>query len=101
MKNYGQVTLEDMHDKEQELISMHYDPNTPLDSVFSAVDKFRDLCILTDKLKMDSQLTNIAYILFNKPRFFMEALKIWNREDNSVKTYAVFKLHIRKEYNEL
>ena len=101
MKNYGQVTLEDMHDKEQELISMHYDPNTPVDSVFSAVDKFCDLCILTDQPKMDSQLTNIAYIIFNKPRFFMEALKTWNREDNSVKTYAAFKLHIRKEYNEL
>ena len=25
MKNYGQVTLEDMHDKEQALISMHYE----------------------------------------------------------------------------
>ena len=71
LKNYGQVTLEDMHNNEQALISMHYDPNTPVDSVFSAVDKFRDLCILTDQPKLDSQLTNIAYIIFNKPRFFM------------------------------
>ena len=69
MKNYGQVTLEDMHDKEQSLISMHYNPNTLVDSVFSTVDKFRDLCILTDQPKLDSQLTNISYIIFNKPRF--------------------------------
>ena len=67
MKNYGQVTLEDMHDKEQEVISMTYDPATPVDTVFSVVDKFRDLCILTEQPKSDAQLTNIAYIIFNKP----------------------------------
>ena len=85
MKNYGQVMLEDMHDKEQSLISMHYDPNTPVDSVFSAVDKFRDLCKLIDQPKSDSQLTNISYIIFNKPRFFMESLKHWNKKEQSKK----------------
>ena len=72
-----------------------------MDSAFSAVDKFWDLCIVTDQPKMDSQLTNIAYIIFNKPWFFTEALKTWNKQDNTNKTYAIFKLHIRKEYNEL
>ena len=100
MKNYGQVTLEDMHDKEQEVISMTYDPNTPVDTVFSAVDKFRDLCILTEQPKTDAQLTNIAYIIFNKPRFFMDSLKAWNKQTTN-KTYADFKKHLRKEYNEL
>ena len=60
MVNYGHITLEDMHDKEQEVISMTYDPNTPVDTVFSIVDKFRDLCILTKQPKSDKQLTNIA-----------------------------------------
>jgi len=100
MSNYGQVTLEDMHDKEQDVISMTYDPNTPVDTVFSAVDRFRDLCILTQQPKSDSQLTNIAYIIFNKPRFFMDSLKAWNKQTTN-KTYADFKTHLRKEYNEL
>ena len=78
MKNYGQVTLEDMHDKEQELISMHYDPTKPVDTVFSATDRFRDLYILTDKPKSDNQLTNISYIIFNKLQIFMDSLKMWN-----------------------
>ena len=69
MTNYGKVTLKDMHDKEQTLLSMHYNPNTPVDSVFSAINKFRDLCILTGQPKSDEQLTNMAYIIFNKPRF--------------------------------
>ena len=30
----------------------------------------------------------------------MESLKVWNRQDNN-KTYTDFKIHIRKEYNEL
>ena len=100
MSNYGQVTLEDMHDKEQEVISMTYDPNTPVDTVFSVIDKFRDLCILTKQPKSDGQLTNIVYIIFNKPRFFMESLKSWNKR-TSEKTYSNFKDHLRKEYNEL
>ena len=74
MVNYGQVTLENMHDKEQDFILMTYDPNTPVDTVFSVVDKSRDLCILTKQPKSDSQLTNIAFIIFNKPRPLMEAL---------------------------
>ena len=31
----------------------------------------------------------------------MEALKTWNKEDTTNKTYANFKAHLRKEYNEL
>ena len=79
---------------------MTYDPTTPVDTVFSVVDKFRDLCILTEQPKTDAQLTNVAYIIFNKPRFFMDSLKNWNKKTTN-KTYADFKLHMRKEYNEL
>lgn len=99
MKTYGRVTLEDMHDKEQELISIHYDPNQPVDTVFAALDKFRDLCILTDQPKSDGQLTNIAYIIFNKPKLFMNSLKAWNKKETDEKTYANSKLHLREEHN--
>ena len=100
MSNYGQVTLEDIHDKKQEVISMTYDPNTPVDTVFSVIDKFCDLCVLTKQPKSDRQLTNIAYIIFNKPQFLMESLKSWNKQTTD-KTYSDFKTHLRKEYNEL
>ena len=93
MKNYGLMTLEDMHDKEQEVISMTYDPNTPVDTVFGTVDKFRVLCILTEQPKTDAQLTNIAYIIFNKPRFFMDSLKTWNKRTTN-KNYSDFKIHL-------
>ena len=77
-----------MYNKEQTLISMYYDPNTPVDNVFSAVNKFRDLYILTEQPKSDGLLTNIAYIIFNMPRFFMESLKQWNRKDLVAKIYV-------------
>ena len=89
-----------MHDKEQEVISMTYDPSTPVDTVFSVVEKFRGLCILTEQPKTDAQLTNVAYIIFNKPWFFMDSLKNWNKKTTN-KTYADFKIHMRREYNEL
>ena len=65
MKNYGHFTFEDMHDKEHDLIAMHYDPSSSVNAVFSAVEKFRNLCILTDQPKSDNQLTDISYIIFN------------------------------------
>ena len=66
MKNYGEVALEDIYNKEQGLITMHYNPNAPVDTVFSAVIKFYSLCILTDQPTPYSQLTEIAFIIFNK-----------------------------------
>ena len=100
MKNYGQIMLEDMHDKEQEVISLTYDPNTPVNTVFSIVNKFCNLCILTDQPKTDAQLTNVAYIIFNKPRF----LWILSRLETSklrTRPMQTSKKHLRKEYNEL
>ena len=67
-----------------------YNPNTPINTVFSVVDKVRELCILTKQPKSDSQLTNIAYIIFNKPRFFKESLKTWNKATSN-KTYSALK----------
>ena len=64
-----------MHNKEQDLIAMHYDPNTSVNAVFSAVDKFRDLCFFTKQGKSDNQLTNILYIIFDKSHCFMNTLK--------------------------
>ena len=75
MNNYGYVTLEDMHDKEQDLIVMYYDPSSSVNAVISAVDKFCDLCILTKQPKSDGQLTNISYIIFNKLMCFRDAIK--------------------------
>ena len=54
---------------------MHYDHYAPVDTVFSAVDKFFSLCILTDQPTPYSQLTKIASIIFNKTHFFMDPLK--------------------------
>ena len=76
MKYYVKVTLEDMYNKEQDLISIHYDLNQQVNTVFGALDKFRDLCILMDQPKPNEHLTNIAYIIFNKPKLFMDSLKL-------------------------
>ena len=83
MKSHGHVTYEDMHDK------------ASVDMVFSAVNKIRDLCILNEQSKSDRQLTNILYIIFDKPLFLMDALKVLNKRTTN-ETYADFKTHIYK-----
>ena len=69
--------LKDIHDKEQELITMPYSPITSVDTVSGAVDKFRDLCILTEQQKLESSLTYISYIIYYKLSFFMDASEAW------------------------
>ena len=95
MSNYGQVTLEDMHDKKQEVISMIYDPNIPVDTVFSVIDKFCDLCVLTKQPKSDGQLTNIAYIIFNKPRFLWNPSRVGIKEQQTKHTPTSRLIYVR------
>ena len=63
MKNYGHMTLEDMRDKEQDLIVMCTDPSSSVGKVFSTIDKFRNLYILTEQSKYDIQITDISYMI--------------------------------------
>ena len=80
IKNYGHETLEDMHDTEQDFIAIHYDLISSVDAVFSVVNKFCNLCILMEQPNSNNQLTDISFIIFNKPRYFTDALKDWNKK---------------------
>ena len=67
-----------MSDKENEVKKNCYDLATPVDSVFNRIKAFQDLCILTKNQKTDRQLIQLAYLVFNKNKAFMDSLKTWN-----------------------
>ena len=99
--NYGQITEQELSDKEDEIKAISYDPSTPVDTVFNRINWFQDLCNLCNNKKSDRQLVQLAYIIFNKSRAFMDVLLKWNQKSNNMKTYNNFKMHMRKGYHEL
>ena len=99
--NFRWVTDQELSDKEGEVNNFSYDLATPVDSVFNRIKVFQDLCILTENQKTDRQLIQLAYLVFNKNKAFMDSLKTWNAKLLSSKIFANFKLHMREEHHAL
>ena len=99
--NYDQITAEDMVSKEDDLKNYAYDPQEPVDKVFSQITTFQDLCTITNDSKTDKQLCQIAYLICNQTKTFQDALKIWNDHPTNEQTFAKFKAHMRKEHQAL
>ena len=100
-ENYGQITEEQLIEKEDEVHQYIYDPQLPVDKVFSKITLFQDLCIITNNDHTDKQLVQMAYLIFNRTRAFVDALKKWNSKETSAKTFATFKKHMREEHQAL
>ena len=99
--NFGRITDQELSDKEDEVKTCSYDLSTPVDSVFNRIKAFQDLCVLTGNAKTDRQLVQLAYLVFNKTKAFMDSLKAWNAKLLLDKTFANFKIHMREEHHAL
>ena len=99
--NYGRITEEQLVEKEDEVKNYDYDPNTPVDKVFTKITLLQDLCIITHNDKTDKQLCQLAYLIFNRTRAFVDSLKKWNEMKPKSKTFAAFKKHMREEHHAL
>ena len=99
--NYGRITEEELVQKEEDLRNYDYNPQQPVDKVFNQVTLFHDLCTITNNDRNDKQLCQLAYLIFNRTRAFVDALKKWNAKNTEEKTYANFKKHMRDEHHAL
>ena len=98
---YGQITPQELADREDALKNLTYDPSKPVDLIFNQVTKFKELCDLCSNSKTDPQLVQLAYLIFNKTRVFTDALKEWNKLPGSDRTYDKMKVHMRTHYHDL
>ena len=99
--NYGQITEQELSDKEDALKTLVYDPTQPVDTVFNKINWFQDLCNLCNNQKSDRQLVQLSYIIFNRSKAFMDVLLKWNKKPHNEKTYNNFKKHMREGYHAL
>ena len=80
---------------------MVYDPSQGIDTVFTYIQDFQDLCTLLHNPKTDIQLVTYAYLIFQRNTIFMTSLKEWNTRLPGAKTFSHFKSFMQLQYREL
>ena len=75
LETFGQITPQELAVREESINNFGYDPTKPVDLVFNKITQHGDLCALCKNNKTDTQLVQLAYIIFNKARVFTDALK--------------------------
>ena len=98
--NYGQLSPQQLKERESNLDNYNYDPSTHINTVFNKIQDFQDICYLVGQAKPDYQLVNQAYIILQKIPIFKDSLISWNKRQVN-KSYSDFKTFMRSEYNEL
>ena len=66
LTTYGEVSDEDLLDRESDIKSYTYDAVKSVDDVFNKLSKHQELASLMGNLMTEKQQTTIAYSIFNK-----------------------------------
>jgi hypothetical protein len=99
---YGRVSPQMLEDRAEELRTMSYNTQHPVDIVFNAVEDYADFAELGDDLAItQSQKIAKAYIILNKTRRFKNDITDWNRLPAIEKTWTNFKDQFRRAHQEL
>jgi methyl-accepting chemotaxis protein len=98
--SYGRVSPQMLADRDQELQSMVYNTQHPIDTVFNAVADYVDLADLGHQPLTAAQMIAKAYILLNKTRRYKTAITEWNRKPDIEKTWPNFQTHFRRAHQE-
>ena len=100
-ETYGKITSDEV---EQETMNLHqfvYDPQLPIDSVFTLCDEFADYMTAAKVPITQKQMIRHAYVIIKKTGLFNDELKSWNRRQPLQQTWVNFKLALRVAYQEL
>jgi hypothetical protein len=97
---YGRVSPQMLEDRETELKAMTYNPKTPIDTVFNAVDDLADFASLGMQPLTEGQIIAKAYIIINNTRRFKLPINEWNRKPAADKNWNSFKTHFRQAHRE-
>ena len=100
-KNYCRLTPEQVNAREDTLKNSVHDPEDPVDLVFNKISAFNNLCLISSRIKTDSQLVDYAYLIFNRCQVFSDYLISWNKKDSADQTFGNMKLHMREAYLQL
>ena len=80
---------------------MTYDPLTPIDHVFTAVQELTDMAAMAGVPFSIPQTINMAYRVINNTRKFGNYINKWNRKPPMEKSWMAFKTFFRQAHEEL
>ena len=98
---YGQVTPQALYGQEQKVHQMVYDPQHPIDGVFTAIDDLMTFAEAAQTPYTQPQSINLAYRILNRTGLFQRWIIIWNEKPQVQKTWTNFKLHLREAHQQL
>ena len=80
---------------------MVYDPITPIDNVFTAVQDLADMAAMAGVPYSVMQTVNMAYRVINNTRKFSSYISKWNRKPPMERNWMNFKTFFRAAHEEL
>ena len=98
---YGKVTPQALYEQEQKVQQMVYDPQHPIDGVFTAVDDLVNFSEAAQTPYTQAQCINLAYLIINRTGYFQRWIIDWNEKPQVQKTWTNFKIHFRQAHQEL
>ena len=100
-KSYGKITPAKLHEKEEKVKQMIYDPTTPLDTILNPIDDLVDYATAANSPYSNEQTINFAYIILLNTGKFSSYIREWNRKPPDVKNWINFKTFFRNAQSEL
>ena len=95
---YGRLTPQILYEQEQKVQQMVYDPQHPIDGVFTAVDDLVNFSEAAETSYTQPQCINLAYRIPNRTGMFQRWILNWNEKPQVQKTWANFKQHFHKAH---
>ena len=93
---FGDVNEKDLLVMRNRLESLRFDPNEPIDSIFTEIENYAEICALADSPLTDKQQIDFGYILILKMLKYKSSLRKWNELPAPQKTYDNMKTVFRK-----
>ena len=100
-KEYGELSPDELFQKEDEVKAFVYDASQPVSIVFNEIMTLRDLFELTGSVLNESTMIRIGYTILNRARVFRDSLMAWNNKRLAEHTWINFQTHFRKAYRDL
>ena len=98
---YGRVTPQTLFEQEQKVHQMVYDPQHPIDRVFTAVNELANYVEAASTPYTQPQCINLAYRILNRSGAFQRWILEWNQLPQAQRNWRNFKNHFRKARREL
>ena len=97
---YGDITPEGLEDERDTVKNLTYDPNLPIDTIFTKIEKFTNFAEAARSPLNQQQSIDFAYNIFRRARVFQRYLLDWDKRAALSKIWIQMKVDFRQAVKE-